>query len=51
VSDEELAEMDVRDLVAQTMWDRLPAAEGAVDLRPVDLRADQLVRDRAPNSA
>ena len=51
VSDEELAEMDVRDLVAQTMWDRPPAAEGAVDLRPVDLRADQLVRDRTPNSA
>ena len=51
VSDEELAEMDVRDLVAQTMWDRPPASEGALDLRPVDLRADQLGRDRAPNSA
>ena len=51
VSDEELAEMDVRDLVAQTMWDRPPASEGDLDLRPVDLRADHLVRDRAPNSA
>ena len=51
LSDEELAEIEVRDLVARTMWDRPPAGEVTLDLRPIDLVAHDRRPDRTSSSA
>ncbi len=51
LSDEELAEIDVRDLVARTMFDRSAADEVTVHLRPIDLAGKQRRPDTASYSA